>query len=41
VIVEEKVYQPTRKQVVIEKNPVRVVDMKVMVKEKIGFNPYK
>lgn len=38
---EEKIYKPTQKQVVIEKKPVKRVEEQVVVKEKLGFNPYK
>jgi hypothetical protein len=41
VIVEEKVYSPTKRQVMIEKQPVVRVEEQILVKEKIGYNPYK
>ena len=40
-VVEEVVYKPTKKNVIIKKAPKRVVEQKVVVKEKNSFNPYK
>lgn len=40
-IVEEKVYKPVSKNVVIERKPVTKVEEKIIVKEKVGFNPYR
>lgn len=38
---EEKIYSPTKRQVMIEKQPVMRVEEQILVKEKVGFNPYK